>query len=138
MCRFGNLKCHRIRWLFYFYIFFLLNRFEVSIDPDHDAEHYIEFVMRAKNGIMVNFKEQHWMVYKVLSDRPIYWVNVLCFNVFSYIEIALIDVWTYITLSIPFNLHYKSGTQHKINGLQNFGDFDGSSWVFDIWEILYK
>ena len=41
------------------FIVFLLNRFEVSIDPDRDAEHFIEFIMRAKNGIMVNFTERH-------------------------------------------------------------------------------
>jgi hypothetical protein len=39
-------------FLFYF-------RFEISIDPDHAVEPFIEVVMRAKNGIMVNFKERN-------------------------------------------------------------------------------
>lgn len=36
----------------------LVNRFEISLDPDHVVEHFMEVVMRAKNGIMVNFQER--------------------------------------------------------------------------------
>ncbi|XP_071181033.1 cytochrome P450 4A4-like isoform X2 [Mytilus edulis] len=36
----------------------IVNRFEISLDPDHKVEHFMEVVMRAKNGIMVNFKER--------------------------------------------------------------------------------
>ncbi|XP_052072903.1 cytochrome P450 4B1-like [Mytilus californianus] len=36
----------------------LVNRFEISVDPDHEVEHFTEVVMRAKNGIMACFKER--------------------------------------------------------------------------------
>ncbi|VDI55369.1 cytochrome P450, family 4, subfamily B, polypeptide 1 [Mytilus galloprovincialis] len=36
----------------------LVNRFEITVDPDHEVEHFIEVVMRAKNGIMACFKER--------------------------------------------------------------------------------
>ncbi|XP_071180898.1 ultra-long-chain fatty acid omega-hydroxylase-like [Mytilus edulis] len=36
----------------------IINRFEISLDPDHKVEPFIEFVMRAKNGIMVSFKDR--------------------------------------------------------------------------------
>jgi len=46
-------------WLFF--------RFEISLDPDHVVEHFIEVVMRAKYGIMVNFKERSWTNKEIIS-----------------------------------------------------------------------
>ncbi|VDI00752.1 cytochrome P450, family 4, subfamily B, polypeptide 1 [Mytilus galloprovincialis] len=36
----------------------IIKRFEVSLDPDHVVEPFMEVVLRAKTGIMVNFKER--------------------------------------------------------------------------------
>ncbi|XP_063447863.1 cytochrome P450 4B1-like [Mytilus trossulus] len=36
----------------------IINRFEISLDPNHKVEPFIEFVMRAKNGMMVSFKDR--------------------------------------------------------------------------------
>ncbi|CAC5419293.1 CYP4B1 [Mytilus coruscus] len=36
----------------------IIKRFEISLDPDHVVQPFMEVVLRAKTGIMVNFKER--------------------------------------------------------------------------------
>ena len=37
---------------------FCFYRFEISLDEDHEVIPFMEVVMRAKTGIMVNFKDR--------------------------------------------------------------------------------
>lgn len=72
---------------------FVFNRFEVSLDPDHVVEPFMEVVLRAKTGIMVNFKERD--LWKTFQD--LYFCNEGYFSKTEFIQFLMniIIFWCY-------------------------------------------